>query len=379
MPRIFLLCEGIECREIEVMAHRTSASTSQSYVPKNILITGGAGFIGSHVVCHFVRTFPHYNVTVLDKLDYCSSLGNLTSIQSHQNYNFVHGDILDAKLVMDVLEKEDVDTIVHFAAQTHVDNSFGNSLSFSVNNTLGTHTLLETARCFGRVRRFINVSTDEVYGDESFGQEVGSTERSVLAPTNPYSAAKAGAEMMCHAYLKSYGMPIIVTRGNNVYGPGQYPEKLVPKFILLAMDGRPLPIHGDGSATRSFLYVDDVVMAFDAILHHGVIGEVYNVGTQDERTVLQVAKDVLEKLCSSSSSVEHVEDRAFNDMRYFIGSEKLAGLGWRPLVGWEDGLARTIEWFKSVDREWHWRGGNIGRALLPHPFLCPEHGSDSNT
>jgi UDP-glucose 4,6-dehydratase len=340
---------------------------ADSFVPHNILLTGGAGFIGSHVARFLATEHPEYDIVVLDKLDYCASRSNVP-----ENCRFVLGDINDADLVRDVLASNKIDTIMHFAAQTHVDNSFGNSLSFTLNNVLGTHVLLEAARAMGPgvIKRFVNVSTDEVYGDESLGQEEGSTEASVLEPTNPYSAAKAGAEMLCKAYLRSYGLPIIVTRGNNVYGPGQYPEKLVPKFILLAAQGRPLPIHGDGGSVRSFLYVEDVARAFAVILHRGRVGEVYNIGTSDERTVLQVAKDVrIATKASEDVAIEYVNDRAFNDRRYFIGSEKLQALGWEPQVSWDDGLARTVEWYldETMDVKHYWGGGDLEVALQPHP------------
>ena len=197
--------------------------------------------------------------------------------------------------------------------QTHVDNSFGNSLEFTMNNTYGTHVLLEAARKWGGIKRFINVSTDEVYGESSLGKEAGCDETSVLEPTNPYSAAKAGAEMMVRSYMTSYKLPCIITRGNNVYGPHQFPEKLIPKMTLLASRGQELPVHGAGQAVRSYLHVRDVARAFDTVLHKGVIGEVYNIGTQKERSVLEVVSAIADHLKVDKSKIQHVEDRAFND------------------------------------------------------------------
>lgn len=223
------------------------------YKPKNILVTGGAGFIGSHVVIRLVKMYGHYKVVVLDKLDYCATLNNLNQVKDHLNFKFIKGDIQSPDLVSYVLETEKIDTVMHFAAQTHVDNSFGNSLAFTMNNTYGTHVLLEACRNYGKLARFVNVSTDEVYGETSLGKEHGLNESSRLEPTNPYSAAKAGAEMMAMAYYTSYKMPVITTRGNNVYGPHQFPEKMIPKFSLLASKQRKLPVHGDGMATRSYL------------------------------------------------------------------------------------------------------------------------------
>ncbi|KAL0353870.1 UNVERIFIED_CONTAM: trifunctional UDP-glucose [Sesamum angustifolium] len=238
-----------------------------TFTPKNILITGAAGFIASHVANRLVRNYPDYKIVVLDKLDYCSNLKNLLPSNASPNFKFVKGDIGSADLVNYLLITENIDTIMHFAAQTHVDNSFGNSFEFTKNNIYGTHVLLEACKVTGQIRRFIHVSTDEVYGETDEDAVVGNHEASQLLPTNPYSATKAGAEMLVMAYGRSYGLPVITTRGNNVYGPNQFPEKLIPKFILLAMRGKTLPIHGDGSNVRSYLYCEDVAEAFEVVLH----------------------------------------------------------------------------------------------------------------
>jgi len=240
----------------------------------------------------------------------------------------------------------------------------------AVNNTYGTHVLLESCRKFGLIKRFINVSTDEVYGETSLGSDTGLTELSRLEPTNPYSAAKAGAEMMAQAYYTSYKMPVITTRGNNVYGPHQFPEKMVPKFTLLASRGDPLPVHGDGGATRSYLYVEDVAEAFDVILHRGTTGHVYNIGTQKERTVLEVAHDICELFgLETDTHVEHVRDRAFNDRRYYICDEKLTALGWEESTSWEDGLKKTVDWYLRNGFAEYWDNGNVEAALQPHPMM----------
>ena len=298
--------------------------------------------------------------------------------------------------------------MMHFAAQTHVDNSFGNSLAFTsassvtlppalrflacllrfpsamhaptnphsypfyhaVNNTYGTHTLLEACRKYGKLGRFVNISTDEVYGETSLGRETGLTENSRLEPTNPYSAAKAGAEMMARAYYTSYKMPVVTTRGNNVYGPHQFPEKMIPKFTLLASRGAALPIHGDGGATRSYLYVEDVAEAFDVVLHRGVPGEVYNIGTQKERTVNDVARDICALFnLDADATVQHVRDRAFNDQRYYICDNKLAQLGWRERTTWEEGLKKTVDWYLKHGLAAYWDNGNVEAALQPHPVM----------
>eukprot|EP00976_Prorocentrum_cordatum_P085802 1186245-Prorocentrum_minimum.AAC.5 len=302
---------------------------------------------------------------------------------------FVKGDITSPDLVNYLLSSEKIDTIMHFAAQTHVDNSFGNSFEFTMNNIYGTHVLLESARVVGGIKRFIHVSTDEVYGESSVGLDSGNHEKHPLEPTNPYAATKAGAEMLVKAYHTSYKLPIITTRGNNVYGPQQYPEKLVPKFILLAKRGSlPLPIHGDGMACRSYFiqhllarfcikrdawvrfechrYVEDVAAAFDAILHKGVIGEIYNVGTTVERNVRSVAEDICKHFSlDPKSSLNSVEDRAFNDQRYFLETSKLAELGWEAKVQWEDGLKRTVDWYLEHGETWF--ETDLSTALRAHP------------
>ena len=259
---------------------------------------------------------------------------------------------------------------MHFAAQTHVDNSFGNSLAFTMNNTYGTHVLLEASRSYGKIRRFINVSTDEVYGETSLGSETGLDENSKMEPTNPYSAAKAGAEMLARAYITSYKMPIIITRGNNVYGPHQFPEKLIPKFTLLASRGMDLPIHGDGSARRSYLFVEDVARAFDCVLHKGQTGETYNIGTQKERTVLEVAQAIAKIFKLDSSKIKHVRDRAFNDPRYFICDQKLnKEMGWHEETEFEEGLQRTVDWYLYNGFSNYWKDAEVEQALCAHPTM----------
>nr|GMD08536.1 trifunctional UDP-glucose 4,6-dehydratase/UDP-4-keto-6-deoxy-D-glucose 3,5-epimerase/UDP-4-keto-L-rhamnose-reductase RHM1-like [Ipomoea batatas] len=342
----------------------TSSQGATPYVPGNILITGAAGFIASHVTNRLVKRYPNYRIVGLDKLDYCSNLGNLNPSLSSPNFKFVKADVTSADLINYVLSEERFDTVMHFAAQTHVDNSFGNSFEFTNNNIYGTHVLLEACKVTGSVRRFIHVSTDEVYGETDLLTDVGNPEASRLLPTNPYSATKAGAEMLVMAYHRSYGLPTITTRGNNVYGPNQFPEKLIPKFILLAMKGERLPIHGDGSNVRSYLYSDDVAEAFDVILHKGVIGHVYNIGTKKERRVLDVAEDVCKLFGrSSKEAIEMVQDRPFNDKRYFLDDQKLKKLGWEESTPWEEGLKRTLEWYTKNSDWW----GDVTAALHPHP------------
>ncbi|KAF3676924.1 UDP-glucose 4,6-dehydratase [Capsicum annuum] len=347
-----------------------------TYTPKNILITGAAGFIASHVANRLVRSYPEYKIVVLDKLDYCSNLKNLSPSRSSPNFKFVKGDIGSADLVNYLLITENIDTIMHFAAQTHVDNSFGNSFEFTKNNIYGTHVLLEACKVTGQIRRFIHVSTDEVYGETEEDAVVGNHEASQLLPTNPYSATKAGAEMLVMAYGRSYGLPVITTRGNNVYGPNQFPEKLIPKFILLAMQGKSLPIHGDGSNVRSYLYCEDVAEAFEVILHRGDVGHVYNIGTKKERRVIDVAKDI-SKLFDKDpdASIQFVENRPFNDQRYFLDDQKLKSLGWSERTTWEEGLKKTMQWYINNPNWW----GDVSGALLPHPRMLMMPGGIERT
>ncbi|CAN6573854.1 unnamed protein product [Malus baccata var. baccata] len=337
-----------------------------AYEPKNILLTGAAGFIASHVCNRLIRNYPAYKIVVLDKLDYCSNLKNLNPSKSSPKFKFIKGDIGSADLVNFILLTENIDTIMHFAAQTHVDNSFGNSFEFTKNNIYGTHVLLEACKVTGQIKRFIHVSTDEVYGETDEDAVVGNHEASQLLPTNPYSATKAGAEMLVMAYARSYGLPVITTRGNNVYGPNQFPEKMIPKFILLAMQGKPLPIHGDGSNVRSYLYCEDVAEAFEVILHRGEVGHVYNIGTKKERRVVDVAREICQLFSLNPDTyVKFVENRPFNDQRYFLDDQKLKSLGWSERTLWEEGLRKTMEWYVKNPQWW----GDVSGALLPHPKM----------
>jgi UDP-glucose 4,6-dehydratase len=294
----------------------------------------------------------------------CLLLSLLTSLLPPQ------GDICSSDLVNYVLRTQNVDTIMNFAAQTHVDNSFGNSFTFTETNILGTHVLLEAAKTFG-IKLFLHVSTDEVYGE---GDEDGkaSHEGTMLEPTNPYAGSKAGAEYLVKAYHRSFGLPIIITRGNNVYGPHQYPEKLIPKFINYLLRDMKLTLHGTGRNTRNFLFVEDVARAFDTVLHKGLIGHIYNIGGTNEFSNLEVAKTLLGLLgkvgeggvdAAVAEHVTFVPDRPFNDVHYHLDSSKLAKLGWREEVTWEEGLLRTVEWYRVNSGNW----GDLTSCLVAHP------------
>jgi dTDP-glucose 4,6-dehydratase len=273
---------------------------------------------------------------------------------------------MSADLVSYILRSNDIDTVMHFAASTHVDNSFNSSVSFTENNVMGTHVLLECVRMYGKVRRFIHVSTDEVYGGEGTLQ----TEESMMAPTNPYACSKAAAEFLVRGYVTSFGLPVIITRGNNVYGPRQFPDKLIPKSACLLASGAACFIHGDGSHTRNFLYAEDAARAFDFVLHKGTTGDIYNIGSPNEISNVEVIRSLLKVFGLEDQEEKYmvyVKDRAFNDVRYSIDSSKLHSLGWEPLMSWEDGLRATVEWYKSADNLARWP--NYKNGLVAHPSL----------
>ena len=327
------------------------------YIPKKILITGGCGFIASHVIIHLVNNYPDYTIVNVDRLSYCSSLKNLLSIENKPNYKFYLMDITSVNEMEKIFEIEHFDTIMHFAAQTHVDNSFGNSFKFIEDNIKGTHVLLELAKKYD-IKRFVHVSTDEVYGET----DSNVSEHTILNPTNPYAASKAGAELLVNSYNISFKLPTIITRGNNVFGPHQYPEKLIPKFINMLSRNMDLPIHGSGEESRNFIYIDDVVSAFEYILHTGKIGEIYNIGTDYQISNNEVA-DKLIHIFGDKNKKYHVENRCFNDKRYLIDNSKLKQLGWNVRVSFDEGLSKTVEWYnKNID---HW--GDLSKVLVPHP------------
>jgi UDP-glucose 4,6-dehydratase len=344
------------------------------YTPKAVLLTGGAGFIGSNVLVHLVQAYPDCKFVCLDKVTDCANVKNFQEILDCPNFTFVKGDILAADLVSHLIQSYGIDTIMHFAAETHVDNSFGNSLVFTKTNVLGTHTLLESAKLFqSQIQRFIHVSTDEVYGESTLADD-RNREGASLAPTNPYAASKAAAEFLVMSYRKSFNLPIIITRGNNVYGPKQYPEKLIPKFIHLLSRSQPCPLHGTGSNRRSFLYVSDVARAFDCILTKGVIGQIYNIGSNFEVT----NKDVLLTLLKSfnldeETYVRYVRDRCFNDFRYHIDSTSLNELGWEQKVDFSQGIELTKQWYLSHLNHW----GDVSGVLTAHPFVHGKPFSES--
>jgi len=324
---------------------------------KNFLITGALGFIGSNFVNYFSIKYPHVRIVILDKKDYCGRYDNINK-QSLHNTDIIIGDICNQELVMHILEKYNIDTILHFAAQTHVDNSFFNSITFTQNNVLGTHILLECAKIYHdntkNLEKFIHVSTDEVYGQVT--NNTMKIEESLLDPTNPYAASKTAAEFYVKSYFHSYKLPIIITRGNNVYGINQFPEKVIPKFICQLLQNKKITIHGDGSSLRDFIHVGDVCTAFETILLKGKIGEIYNIGSShtSEYCVNELAKILVREFYSGieeehiADKIIHVEDRKFNDYRYYINSDKLGSLGWKTeKTNFLENIRELIAWYKD--------------------------------
>jgi dTDP-glucose 4,6-dehydratase len=312
-----------------------------------LLVTGGAGFIGSEFVRMTLREHPEDAVVVLDKLTYAGNERNLDSVRDDRRFRFARGDICDPATVRELAA--DVDVIVNFAAESHVDRSLEAPGQFILTDVYGTFVLMDAAREFGH-ERFVQVSTDEVYGEVNSGMSV---EGDALQPRSPYSASKAGGELQVQAYRTSYGFPAIVTRGSNTYGPYQYPEKIIPLFITNAIDDRPLPIYGDGRAVRDYLYVEDHARGIDCALRHGVAGMDYNIGAGGETDGITVADTVLRLLGKPGSLKQFVRDRLGHDRRYALDSTRLSGLGWRPTLSFETGIERTVAWF--VEHEEWWR------------------------
>eukprot|EP00331_Platyophrya_macrostoma_P028283 CAMPEP_0176438290 /NCGR_PEP_ID=MMETSP0127-20121128/19185_1 /TAXON_ID=938130 /ORGANISM="Platyophrya macrostoma, Strain WH" /LENGTH=359 /DNA_ID=CAMNT_0017822191 /DNA_START=40 /DNA_END=1119 /DNA_ORIENTATION=- len=313
---------------------------------KNLLVTGGCGFIGSNFVNHFVKAHPDVHLFNIDKMDYCANAKSI-EVSDAPNYHFIKGDIRNADLIMHIFTEHDIDTVLNFAAQSHVDNSFGNSITFTENNVVGTHNLLECSRVYGKIGKFIHVSTDEVYGEVTKSQN----EDGVLNPTNPYAATKAAAEFIVKSYHISFGLPCLITRGNNVYGRYQYPEKVIPRFIMLLCEGEKLTIQGTGANTRTFIHATDVARGFETVVLQGIVGDIYNIGSREEHSVMDIAKRVVTSLKPNDAVddwVTFVKDRDFNDERYDIDTSKLKALGWREEVGFEEGLKDTIEWYSQV-------------------------------
>lgn len=317
---------------------------------KNILVTGGSGFIASHLVDRLINM--GYFVVNIDKLDYCS-YDNTVNIPN--KYKFIQGNIVNRELVSFVLKEYSIEAIFHLAAQTHVDNSFYNSTIFTHDNIVGTHNLLECVREYNeqhenKILKFIHMSTDEVYGEIKPGEQE-CTEKSLLKPTNPYSATKASAELLASSYYHSFKLPITIIRCNNVFGPRQYPEKVIPSFINNLLNNDKCYIHGTGNTERHFIYIDNVIDALITVYEKGSVNEIYNIANHECYKVLELAKLLIKNLKNTDNYDEHIQfinDRNFNDYRYLINSSKLEKLGWKPIINFEEGLKRTIDSFKEI-------------------------------
>ncbi len=306
-----------------------------------LLVTGGAGFIGSCFIRYILNKYAEYKVINLDALTYAGNIENLKDVKNNPNYTFVHGNICDKKLVRELIRE--TDCVINFAAESHVDRSISSPEIFIETNVYGTLNLLQASKEIG-VERFLQISTDEVYG--SLGEEGFFSEISPLSPNSPYSASKASADMFTRAYFETYNLPILITRCSNNYGPYQYPEKLIPFFISQLFKGEKVPIYGDGLNVRDWLYVYDHCSAIETVLHRGKLGEVYNIGGHNEKTNLEITKIILDAMGKDESCIKYVEDRLGHDRRYAISNDKITSeLGWKPSLAFEDGIKLTIDWY----------------------------------
>lgn len=312
---------------------------------KNILVTGAAGFIGANFAEFFVNKHPEYNVIVLDKLTYAGNLDNLKKVED--KITFVKGDICEYEFVKDLFEKYKIDGVIHFAAESHVDNSIKNPFIFTHTNVIGTHTLLEVAKQVwgeGSSNKFVHISTDEVYG--TLGEEGYFTETTPINPNSPYSASKASSDLIARAYFETFKMNVSITNCSNNYGPYQHHEKLIPHMIKLAMNNEKLPVYGNGKNIRDWLYVEDHCEAIDMVFHKGRAGERYNIGGHNEKRNIDIVKLILKHLNKSENLIEFVEDRKGHDYRYAIDPTKIKNeLGWEPKTKFEDGIIKTIDWY----------------------------------
>ena len=322
---------------------------------ETFLVTGGAGFIGSNFIRYLFRKYPDARVINLDKLTYAGNLDNLKDVEDNPNYRFVKGDICDEKIVEQVMPG--VDVVVNFAAESHVDRSIGAPGDFIRTDMFGVFVLLEAAKRHG-VKKFVQISTDEVYGSIENGSF---KETDPLMPSSPYSASKAGGDRLAYSYYVTYGMPVVITRCSNNFGPYQYPEKLIPLFITNALDDKELPIYGDGLNVRDWIYVDDHCSAIDLVMREGQDGEVYNIGAGNEKTNLEITEYILEKLGKPRSLMTFVKDRPGHDRRYSLDWSKIRSLGWKPAHSFEQAMDLTIDWYSK--NRWWWEKLKSGEYL----------------
>ena len=330
-----------------------------------ILVTGGCGFIGSNFIRHLLRQAEAYHVVNLDALTYAGNPANLEDLQGDPRYTFVQGDICDRPLVSQLMA-DGVEAVVHLAAESHVDRSILDAAAFVRTNVLGTQTPLDAARQAG-VRRFVHVSTDEVYG--ALGETGHFTEDSPLAPNSPYAASKAASDLLVRAYVQTYGLPAVITRSSNNYGPYQFPEKVMPLFITNAMEGRELPVYGDGQHVRDWLFVEDNCEGLRRVLHAGRVGEIYNIGGGQECTNLALARLIVQAVGASERLITFVTDRPAHDRRYALRCDKMAAeLGWRPRVTLAQGVAQTVAWYRAHESWWRALKGQAYQAYYQRQY-----------
>jgi dTDP-glucose 4,6-dehydratase len=313
----------------------------------NVLVTGGAGFIGSNFVRYAIAAHADWRVTTLDKLTYAGRVENLEGLLDHPRHELIKGDIADPSVAAPLVQQSDL--VVHFAAETHVDRSIANAGDFITTDVFGTFVLLDAARQARALRRFVQISTDEVYGSVAEGS---SRETDELRPRNPYSASKAGADRLAYSYWATYQVPVVITRASNNYGPYQFPEKIIPLFITNALDDRPLPLYGDGLNERDWLHVLDHCRAIDLLIERGTPGEVYNVGGGNHVRNMDLTRRILQLLGRPESLITPVADRPGHDRRYSLDSSKLLAVGWRPQIAFDQGLADTVAWYRQHESWW---------------------------
>jgi len=334
----------------------------------NLLVCGGAGFIGSNFIRYMLKKYPGYKIVNYDKLTYAGNLENLRDVENNPNYFFVQGDIVDLDKLNEVIKENSIDHVINFAAETHVDRSIhGGCKDFILTNTLGVQMILDAVRA-NNLQKFVNVSTDEVYGSLSFDDKEKFTEATPIEPNMPYAAAKAGGDLMCRAYFATHKVPVVVTHCSNNYGPYQFPEKLIPFFIFKLLKGEKVPVYGDGLNVRDWIHVVDHAKALNILLHKGIPGEVYNIGVDNERNNLEITKMVLKIMGLGEERIEYVTDRPGHDRRYAIDATKILGLGWTPEYTrdkFEHGLRETVEWYLNnkpwVENLWEKKKGEMNK------------------
>lgn len=333
-----------------------------------LLVCGGAGFIGSNFIRHMLRKYPDYKIVNYDKLTYAGNLDNLRDVENNPNYTFVQGDIVDLDKLNQTIKEHGITHVINFAAETHVDRSIhGGCKDFVMTNTLGVQMLLDAVR-FNNLEKFVNVSTDEVYGALRLDEDRKFTESTPIWPNMPYAAAKAGGDLMCNAYFVTHKIPVVVTHCSNNYGPYQFPEKIIPFFIFRLINNQKVPVYGDGLYVRDWIHVTDHAAALDTLLHKGVSGEVYNIGVDNERSNMEITKMMLEIMGKGEEMIEHVADRPGHDRRYAIDASKIMALGWQPDYTrdkFEQGLKETVDWYLA-NKEWVEKLQKRKEELNPH-------------